>query len=322
MAGGARAGRARARARGDPGRGLGVVRLTAAQALVRFLAAQYVERDGVEHRFFAGCFGIFGHGNVAGIGEALLREPRAADLLPGAQRAGDGAHRRRLRRMQEPARRRSRARRRSGRARRTWSPARRSRPSTGCRCCCCRATSSPRARPRPGAPAARGALGRDVSVNDCFRPVSRYFDRIWRPEQVVPAALAGDARARRARPRPARSRSRSRRTCRPRRSTTRTSFLEKRVWPIPRPLPDEAALARAVELIRAAQAAADRRRRRRHLLRGDRGAARALRADGHSRRRDAGRQGLAALRPSLCARRDRRRRARSPPTGSPPTPIS
>ena len=48
------------------------VRLTMAQALVRFLANQYVERDGVQRRFFAGCFGIFGHGNVAGVGQALL----------------------------------------------------------------------------------------------------------------------------------------------------------------------------------------------------------------------------------------------------------
>ena len=55
------------------------MRLTAAQALVRFLAQQYVERDGVEQRFFAGCFGIFGHGNVAGIGEALYESP---ELLP------------------------------------------------------------------------------------------------------------------------------------------------------------------------------------------------------------------------------------------------
>src|SRR5256885_6447979 len=51
------------------------MRLTAAQALVRFLAAQHVERDGVEHPFFRGCFGIFGHGNVAGIGEALYESP-------------------------------------------------------------------------------------------------------------------------------------------------------------------------------------------------------------------------------------------------------
>ena len=46
-------------------------RLTTAQALIRFLSEQYVERDGLEQRFFAGVFGIFGHGNVAGVGQAL-----------------------------------------------------------------------------------------------------------------------------------------------------------------------------------------------------------------------------------------------------------
>ena len=48
------------------------VRLTVAQALVRFLAAQRSERDGSEQPLFAGCFGIFGHGNLAGLGQALL----------------------------------------------------------------------------------------------------------------------------------------------------------------------------------------------------------------------------------------------------------
>jgi 3D-(3,5/4)-trihydroxycyclohexane-1,2-dione acylhydrolase (decyclizing) len=48
------------------------VRLTAAQALVRFMTRQYMERDGKEERFFAGTFAIFGHGNVAGLGEALV----------------------------------------------------------------------------------------------------------------------------------------------------------------------------------------------------------------------------------------------------------
>src|SRR5690242_16191491 len=47
------------------------VRMTMAQALVRFLSQQYVARDGVEQRFFAGIFGIFGHGNVSGLGQAL-----------------------------------------------------------------------------------------------------------------------------------------------------------------------------------------------------------------------------------------------------------
>ena len=49
------------------------MRLTVAQALVRFLANQYSERDGVRHRLIEGCFGIFGHGNVAGVGQALLQ---------------------------------------------------------------------------------------------------------------------------------------------------------------------------------------------------------------------------------------------------------
>src|SRR6476619_8393551 len=49
--------------------------LTTAQAIILFLINQYVERDGVERPFFAGCFGIFGHGNVAGIGQALQQMP-------------------------------------------------------------------------------------------------------------------------------------------------------------------------------------------------------------------------------------------------------
>src|SRR5256886_3942505 len=50
-------------------------RLTMAQAVIAFLKNQYVERDGREQPFFAGCFGIFGHGNVAGIGQALQQLP-------------------------------------------------------------------------------------------------------------------------------------------------------------------------------------------------------------------------------------------------------
>src|SRR5262249_35287328 len=64
----------------------GTVRLTVAQALVRFLANQWSERDGVERRLVAGCFGIFGHGNVAGVGQALLEA-----ALPGAGPDGSGS---------------------------------------------------------------------------------------------------------------------------------------------------------------------------------------------------------------------------------------
>ena len=57
--------------------------LTVAQALVRFLAVQRVERDGVEQRFFGGCFGILGHGNVAGIGQALHQNPELLTYYQG-----------------------------------------------------------------------------------------------------------------------------------------------------------------------------------------------------------------------------------------------
>ncbi len=50
-------------------------RVTMAQAVIAFLNNQYVERDGREQPFFAGCFGIFGHGNIAGIGQALQQMP-------------------------------------------------------------------------------------------------------------------------------------------------------------------------------------------------------------------------------------------------------
>lgn len=62
------------------------VRLTVAQATIRFLANQYIERDGARSKFFAGCLGIFGHGNVAGLGQALLQdevESREASREPG-----------------------------------------------------------------------------------------------------------------------------------------------------------------------------------------------------------------------------------------------
>ena len=68
------------------------MRLTVAQALVRFLAAQYSERDGQEHRLVQGCLGIFGHGNVAGVGQALLQAelatPSALPYILGRNEQG------------------------------------------------------------------------------------------------------------------------------------------------------------------------------------------------------------------------------------------
>ena len=163
------------------------VRLTVAQALVRFLAAQEVERDGERHLFFAGCLGIFGHGNVAGLGQALLE---AGDDLPYYLARNEQA-------MVHTA---------VGYAR----------MSDRLRAFACTTSIGPGAtnlvtgaavattnripvlllpgdvfatrRANPVLQELEDPTSLDVSVNDCLRPVSRYFDRVWRPEQL-PAAL-------------------------------------------------------------------------------------------------------------------------------------
>ncbi len=73
------------------------IRLTMAQALVRHLAAQRIRTPGGEQPLFHGVFAIFGHGNVAGLGEALAAHRKALADVPRAQRAGDGARGDRLR---------------------------------------------------------------------------------------------------------------------------------------------------------------------------------------------------------------------------------
>src|ERR671924_771158 len=164
------------------------VRLTSAQALVRFLAEQVVERDGVEHRFFGGCFGIFGHGNVAGIGEALFERP---DLLTYYQARNEQA-------MVHAAAGYARMRNRLGTLACTTSvgPG-----ATNMLTGAALATVNrlpvlllpgdvfASRRPDPVLQQLETPWVGDVSVNEAFRPVSRYFDRIWRPEQVVSAAM-------------------------------------------------------------------------------------------------------------------------------------
>src|ERR671931_2252753 len=165
------------------------VRLTAAQALVRFLAAQHVERDGVEHRFFGGCFGIFGHGNVAGIGEALYESP---DLLPFRQARNEQA-------MVHAAAGYARMRNRLGTLVCTSSigPG-----ATNMVTGAALATVNrlpvlllpgdvfASRRPDPVLQQLESPSRGDISVNDAFIPVSRYFDRIQRPEQLIPAAMS------------------------------------------------------------------------------------------------------------------------------------
>jgi len=164
---------------------LETIRLTVAQATIKFLKNQYVKRDGIENKFFAGCFGIFGHGNVAGIGQALQQNsdfkyyqtrneqsmvhtaaayakmknrmetfvctssigPGATNMLTGAAAATIN----RLPVLLIPG---------DIFARRNVAPVLQQLESQSTQ---------------------------DISVNDCFKPVSKYWDRINRPEQLISA---------------------------------------------------------------------------------------------------------------------------------------
>ncbi len=226
-------------------------RLTMAQALIRYLARQHVSRDGVENPFFAGMWGIFGHGNVAGVGQAL--EQYAPELRYYQSRneqaqvlasVAYAKHRNRLA---------------------TFACASSIGPGasnmvTGA------AVATVNRIPvlllagdifaeRIQAPVLQQVESehtQDISVNDCFKPVSRYWDRIYRPEQLITAlpeamrvltspvdtgavtlALPQDVQAE-AHDYP-------------------TAFFEKRVWEIPRNRADAGGIQRAAGWIRASQ---------------------------------------------------------------------
>lgn len=163
------------------------MRLTVAQATIRFLTNQYVERDGSPHRFFAGCFGIFGHGNVAGLGRALLD---AGDEFQYYMARNEQA-------MVHAAVAYARVANRLGAFACTTSvgPG-----ATNLVTGAAVATINrlpvlllpsdvfATRRANPVLQELEDSRSMDVSVNDCLRPVSRYFDRVWRPEQL-PAAL-------------------------------------------------------------------------------------------------------------------------------------
>ena len=231
------------------------VRLTVAQATVRFLAVQYSERDGGTQRLVTGCFGIFGHGNVAGVGQALLQaELLEPGTLPYHQARNEQG-------MVHAA---------AGYARM------RNRLST----LACTASIGPGSSnmltgaalatvnrlpvlllpsdifaTRVSSPVLQELetpAGYDVSVNDAFRPLSRFFDRVWRPEQL-PAALLG---AMRVLTDPAETGAVT--VALPQDVQAEAydwpvELFRERVWHVPRPVPEPAALARAVEVLRSAR---------------------------------------------------------------------
>jgi 3D-(3,5/4)-trihydroxycyclohexane-1,2-dione acylhydrolase (decyclizing) len=223
--------------------------MTVAQAVVRFLAAQRVGRDGHEQAFFAGVFGIFGHGNVAGVGEALAHRPAPLPFyLPRNEQAM------------------------------VHTAAAFAKVSNRLRTLACTSSIGPGATnmvtgaaaatinrlpvlllpgdifatrlPDPVLQQLESPASRDISVNDCFKPVSRYWDRINRAEQLpsalmeamrvltspadtgaVTLALPQDVQAEAAQ--------------------FPESLFEPRVWTIPRNRPDASALHTAAGMIRA-----------------------------------------------------------------------
>ena len=230
-------------------------RLTVAQAVVRFLAQQYSERDGYETRLIAGCFGIFGHGNVAGMGEALLEaELERPGELPYYQARKEQAM--------------------------VHAAAAFSRMSNRRSTLACTSSIGPGATNMvtgaalatvnrlpvlllPGDVFATRVAdpvlqqlevptARDVSVNDVFRPVSRSFDRVTRPEQL-PEALLG---AMRALTDQAETGAVTLALCQDVQAEAATwpdELFARRVWHLDRPRPDVHAIERAAALIAAAR---------------------------------------------------------------------
>src|SRR6266702_4439378 len=227
------------------------VRLTTAQALVRFLAAQQVERDGAAHRFFEGCFGIFGHGNVTGVGQALAEEP---SLLTYFQARNEQA-------MVHAAAGFARMRNRLATLACTTSIG----PGATNMVTGAAAATINRLpvlllpgdvfasrRPDPVLQQLEVPSRGDVSVNDVFIPVCRYWDRIQRPEQLVPAALAA------MRVLTDQAETGAVTLSLPQDIQTEAfdvpdEFLAERVWHIARPIPDAAAVSRLMELIGGAR---------------------------------------------------------------------
>ncbi|MEV3993077.1 3D-(3,5/4)-trihydroxycyclohexane-1,2-dione acylhydrolase (decyclizing) [Streptomyces sp. NPDC049837] len=229
----------------------GTRRLTTAQALVAFLARQYTERDGQRHRLINATWGIFGHGNVAGIGQALVEY---GDEMPYLQGRNEQAM---VHAAVGYARQSNRL---SAHAVTTSIGPGATNLVTGA------ALATINHLPvlllpgdtfatRPADPVLQQLEvphAGDVSVNDTLRPVSRYFDRVTRPEALVPAALA----AMRVLADPATTGAVT--LALPQDVQAEAfdwpeEFFAERVWQVRRPQPDPAGLDAAVQAITAAE---------------------------------------------------------------------
>ena len=225
-------------------------RLTTAQALITFLKNQYVERDGNEGSFFAGVWGIFGHGNLAGVGQALQQTPGLRYYLARNEQAM------------------------------VHTATAFAKMSNRLRAFACTSSIGPgatnmitgaatatinrlpvlllagdifaRRNVAPVLQQLESGYTQDISVNDAFKPVSRYWDRLNRPDQL-PSALMETMRVLTS---PAETGAVT--LALPQDVQAEawdypTELFQKRVWHIARPMADRMLLLRALEWIRAAK---------------------------------------------------------------------
>lgn len=221
-------------------------RLTVAQATIEYLKNQFVERDGKQNPFFAGCLGIFGHGNVAGIGQALHQSP---DFPFYVVRNEQGmvhmaaAYAKVKNRMQTFV------------CTTSIGPG-----ATNMITAAAGATINripvlllpgdifATRQVAPVLQQLESAHSQDISVNDCFKPISKYWDRINRPEQLITSL----PEVMRVLTSPAETGAVT--LCIPQDVQAEaydfpTEMFEKRVWYIGRTMPDATLLAKAIEKI-------------------------------------------------------------------------
>lgn len=227
------------------------IRLTMSQALTRFLANQFTEVDGRELPLFAGVWAIFGHGNVAALGEALYQERERLPVLRGHNEQG----------MAHAAIAFAKAsfRRRMMVVTTSIGPGA---LNLATACAVAHVNRLPllllpgdvfaSRRPDPVLQQVEDFGDATVSANDCFRPISRFYDRITRPEQIIPAL----ERAMVVLTDPAECGPVTLSLCQDVQAEAYdypAVFFERRVWHGRRPRPCEAEAARAVALLRGAR---------------------------------------------------------------------
>ena len=228
------------------------IRLTCAQALVRFLAAQRGIVDGAEIPLFAGIWAIFGHGNVAAMGEALYE---AGDTLPTYRGQNEQSMA-----LAAIAYAKAMRRRRMMAVTSSIGPGATNMVTAAATAHVNRlpvlllpGDVFASRRPDPVLQQVEDFEDATISANDCFRPVSRFFDRIARPEQLLTAL----PRAMAVLTDPAQCGPVTIALCQDTQAEAfdfPESFFAPRLWRIRRPPPDAAELADAVTLLRAARA--------------------------------------------------------------------